>query len=75
MANEPRCNATDRTYTELTCDRERGHAGDHRAYFAEHDVVLFWPYERTHIVGCLCAECEHHRDLDARDPRDGKRVE
>lgn len=27
---------------ELSCDRERGHKGAHRAYVADHDDVLFW---------------------------------
>jgi len=68
-----RCNATDLTYSELRCDRERGHAGDHRAYLSEHDVVLFWPYARVHIIGCLCAECETLGIQDARTPE--KRIE
>ena len=25
------------------CDRERGHAGDHRAYWSTVDEVWFWP--------------------------------
>ena len=52
------------------CDRERGHAGEHRAYWDEHDAVLFWPYARTHNIGCCCGDCHAARIRDARDPRD-----
>lgn len=35
------CGATYQGW-DMACDKEPGHEGQHRAYVAQHDIVVFW---------------------------------
>jgi hypothetical protein len=51
------------TFGILTCDRERGHEGQHRGYYAAVDEILFWSsssvaeFERLGRAGFTVSVC------------------